>query len=251
MFKQLLNAVKNPVLWVNIVIALVMLNNIEHLAYVHHRIARLLFPTCQMNWWHSILVVIIIELSIIVLVNKGQKAFALVYTLMLFVLSLIYYPLDQYWINGQYGLFCAAIVYSLMFTISIYYFACMAAERSWENGKIMTLTREKDKAAAELQELRAALHESEKKLQETETELQEESERCHELGGDLTRMIVDEVELRKQLQQANNELHQLRNYRQQIEAKCTCERCGQTFESEASKRSHTGKCKGKGMEVAA
>jgi|GEM_PF-1949857 Membrane-bound metallopeptidase len=251
MFKSFLNTIKTAQFWIMAVIALVMLNNIEHLAYVHYIIARHLFPTYEQNWWHSILVVIIIELSIIVLVNKGQENFALVYTLCLFALSLIYYPLDEYWQNGQYGRFMAAIIYSLMFTISIYYFARMAAERSYENSKLLNRTRELDEARAELQEVRA-------KLQQSEANLNKATAECRNLhfkmvdSKDYLQQLNDTIsEQKNELQQCKTELHQLRKFKQQIEAACTCEKCGQTFESEASKRSHTGKCKGKEVKEAA
>jgi len=72
--------VKNFVL---LVILLVMANNIEHLSWVHQLIARKWFSG---SIWHSIAVVIIIELAIIVMVKKGELGFAFLFASCIFVL---------------------------------------------------------------------------------------------------------------------------------------------------------------------
>ncbi|NJM13998.1 MAG: hypothetical protein HC896_00190 [Bacteroidales bacterium] len=63
-----------------LVIALVMLNNVEHLAYVHQMIARKIFGTVGLNWWHSIGSVLVVELAIMVFVIRGQDVFAGMFT---------------------------------------------------------------------------------------------------------------------------------------------------------------------------
>jgi hypothetical protein len=247
MFKKLIEKISklNTENFVVMVIVLVMLNNVEHLAFVHHSMSRLLFPTYEMNWWHSILVVLIIEVSIIVLVNKGQQTFALVYAMCIFVLSLIYYPLDVYWKNGQYGLFAAAIIYSFMFTISIYYFACMRAEKSWENSQLRERNKRLDTLAVEMQQLTKRLLQSDASLKQKENELMQITATLQQNEANLQQSNVRLNAIASELERKDNELQQLRKYRQQIEAACVCESCGEAFKSEASKRSHAGKCKGK------
>ena len=251
MFKRLSQIIRNTDNFIVLVIILVMLNNIEHLAYVHHQIARQAFPTIQLNWWHSIFVVIIIELSIIVLVRKGKNTFAGAYTFMLFVLSLIYYPLPQYWQNAQYGLFIAAIVYSLMFTISIYYFAIMAAEKSSENSLLMNKVRQLDSAASELKQVRAKLEQSEASLKQIDADCKNYKFERAAFESQLQQGGKQVGKLLNELKQVNDELQQLKIYKRQIEAACTCDKCGQQFESEASKRSHAGRCKVKEVKEAA
>jgi hypothetical protein len=244
MFKPILNTFKSSQFWTMVVVALVMINNIEHLAYVHYSIARHVFHNPILDKGHSIIVVVIIELSIIVLVSKGQDVFAFVYTFMLLVLSMLYYPLDQYWFNGEYGKLIAAIVYSFMFTLSIYYFSRMAAERNWENSQIREKNKRLDAAAIELQQLNKRLHQNEAALQQRENDLQQIAATLKQSKTDLLQSAANEKELAAKLLQTEKELQQFKKLQQQIAAACTCEKCGQTFETEASKRSHAGRCKG-------
>lgn len=231
MLKPLFKAIKDPSVFLYSVIALVMLNNIEHLAWVHHDIARHVFPLPWLNKAHSVAVVIIIELSIIVLVRRGQHQFALVYTLMLLALSLIYYPVGEYWANGQHGRAIAAVIYSLMFTLSIYYFARMAAG-------------EKSPDAERVQELISKLHHTNTSMQQKDKELQQLTAELQERTSKLEELAVEMQHERKGNLQARAELQQLRELEKKVTASCTCDKCGHVFPSEAARRSHAGKCKG-------
>ncbi|NJM13997.1 MAG: hypothetical protein HC896_00185 [Bacteroidales bacterium] len=153
---------------------------------------------------------------------------------MLFALSLIYYPIDVYWQNGQYGRLLASVLYSGMFTISIYYFSRMAADRQ--------------EADAELHQYRSKYFDTEMKLHETTSTLNQTNKLLQE-----TTSKQDELE--KTLHQRTNELHeaktellQLKKMELEVAAACTCKKCGRTFLSEASRRSHEGRCNGVAME---
>jgi hypothetical protein len=187
-----------------LVIVLVMINNIEHLAYVHYNIARHWFHIDWMNPWHSVLVVVIIELSIIELVRRGKIGFAGFYTLCLFVLCLIYYPLDTYVAQAAWGNLIAAVVFSFMFTISIWYFSILAAE-----------TKE-EKQQAEVYEKK--YFESSRLLADANRKL----------------ILYDEQK---------TELYELRKYKALEDAKRECPHCHTIFESEYAKRGHMANCK--------
>lgn len=150
-----------------IVITLVMANNVEHLAFVHYSIARHSLGTHLLNTLHSVLVVLIVELSIIVMVFKGQHVYAGMYTLFLFILSLIYYPLDTFWNNRQYGFFIASIIYSLMFTLSIWYFSRMAAKRQEENSELERIKAKECELIRNVHELTRINNELKSKQTET------------------------------------------------------------------------------------
>ena len=217
-----------------LIIVLVMLNNVEHLAYVHQMIARKLFGTTELNWWHSVASVCVIELAIMVFVIRGQDVFAGMFTFMLFVLSLIYYPMDVYWVNGQWGKFFAAMIYSGMFTLSIYYFSRMAANRQQADAELVQYKnnyceaeRMRHETIASLNQANKHLEETSRKLQQAETELQQKT---------------------KELHQSNGELLELKKMELQVAASCTCKKCGRSFLSEASRRSHEGRCNGAAMQ---
>jgi predicted Zn-ribbon and HTH transcriptional regulator len=228
------------------VIALAMLNNVEHLAYVHHSIARLSFPYEWMNKVHSVIVVLILEVIIITLAHYGQRTFAGFYTFLLLCLQLIYYPLADYIADGEWGKFFAAVIYSTMFTVSIYYFSIMAAKRQ-------ELAARRDEFRTKYFEAKKELEESERSTQQIKIKLHETEEAYHVKNEFCTEMSEDKKALASELHQVQKELQELRLFRQQTLSACTCPKCGTGFESEASKRSHMGKCKGnvKPLEKAA
>jgi hypothetical protein len=186
-----------------IVIALVMVNNIEHLAYVHYSIARRWFQFDWMNQAHSVIVVVIVELAIIELVRRGKSGFAGFFTLCLFILSLIYYPLSSYLVSAAWGNLIAAVVFSIMFTISIWYFSLLAAEENEENN-------ENESYRKKYQELAKTVNEWQRKL-----------------------ALFNTME---------TELAELRKFKAVSELSCICPNCEKVFPSENAKRGHMATC---------
>jgi chromosome segregation ATPase len=131
-----------------------------------------------------------------------------------------------------------------MFTLSIYYFARMAAERNWENSQMREKNKRLDSLANEVQQLNKKLHQSDATLQQKESERQQIAAILQQREMDLLEFAGNLKEVTATLQQTEKELQQLRIIQQQIAANCTCDKCGTTFQTEASKRSHAGKCKG-------
>jgi len=189
-----------------LVIVLVMVNNIEHLAWVHYNIARHWFQYDWINHLHSVIVVVIIELSIIELVRRGKIGFAGFYTLCLFILCLIYYPLSDYKEKAAYGNLIAAIIFSLMFTISIWYFSILAAEKKEEQEEAENYMKKYSQASR-------SLIEAERKL-----------------------VLFDALK---------TEVEELRKYKVQMQSICTCPNCFKEFGSENAKRGHMATCKNK------
>jgi hypothetical protein len=208
------------------IIALVMLNNVEHLAYVHYSIEQL---SPLASHWHSVAVVLIVELSIMFFVRKGHDAFALVFTLLLLAIQLIYYPLNQYWDGGEYGKFMAAIIFSSMFTLSIYYFSRIAANRQ--------------QADATLHEFRAKYFEAEKQRSNAASECRNTASELQATKETLQQTLQILSTHKAELHELKKEQQQFEKVRQAIAESCTCKKCGSTFATEASRRSHEGRCK--------
>jgi hypothetical protein len=194
--------IKNFVL---LVIILVMANNIEHLSWVHQLIARKWFNA---SVWHSIAVVIIIELGIIVMVKKGEIGFAFLFAACIFILSLIYYPVGEFYQAHDWSKLIAAVVYSYMFSFSIFHFAVIQAKEN-------EVTEATDRTHAELQLKTRQVKEL--------TEAQQQN-------------VADLTKIRAQLQSFET----LQN---EINKERTCPKCGKLCESANSRRSHQGRCK--------
>lgn len=192
-----------------IVIILVMTNNLEHLAYVHYNVSHQLLGGIG-SIIHSIVSVFVIELSIIAFVRNGMKKFALLFTIFLFVLSMLYYPVRNYAIQGQWEELLAALVYSLLYTISIYMFSELYYS------KIKAISEDKTQSTIlgyteEIEELKNTLRIANMDISIARNEVKEQKESWEEKA--------------KQWDEA-----------------CRCEYCGEMQESPDKKRIHKGRC---------
>lgn len=154
-----------------LVIALVMLNNVEHCAYVHHMIGHRIFG--DLSYLHSVGSVLIIELAIFAFVVKGQRAFAIFFTCSLFVLCMLYYDLRIFLKEGNWEHLTAAFVYSLLSTVTIYMFSEMYGKRLRRAGeheaqaRFDGIRKENQALRLELEEMRKnALKEAGEPLQQ-------------------------------------------------------------------------------------
>ena len=195
--------------FVLLVIVLVMANNIEHLSWVHQLIARHWFGS-GVSIAHSIIVVVIIELGIIVLIKKGEIGYALMFSVCIFILSLIYYPIGDYYTTHDWSKAIAAVVYSYMYSFSIFHFSVIQAKAN----------------------------EASEATDKTHTELQIKTRQVKELTEAQQSNVTDLAKIRVQLQSFET----LQN---QINKERTCPKCGKLCESANSRRSHQGRCKGK------
>jgi len=200
--------VKNFVL---LVILLVMANNIEHLSWVHQLIARKWFSG---SIWHSIAVVIIIELAIIVMVKKGELGFAFLFASCIFVLSLIYYPVGEFYQAKEWGKLIGSVVYSYMYSFSIFHFAVIQAKEN-EASEAETRTH------AELLE--------QKKI------VKQQSETIRENAAYIA--------------QLNEKLESLTTVQALTKEQSTCPRCGKICNSVNSRNSHLRWCKGNNQKL--
>ena len=220
---------KTPKTLLFFVIVLVMINNVEHLAVVHYDLARKFFASDWMNIAHSVIVVIIFEVVVITFVMEGKKGFSLFFTGCIWLLSMIYYESYQLILQGKGIEFTAAVIYSTIFSISIYMFSEMLAQWYQEERTI-------DQFRSKLNETKATLQ-------------QAESERTNlDHALDESRMQNKELTTKnEQLKTQNAELSSyLAKYQKAEEAKkkaLTCPYC-KTYiaESESQLRSHKGHC---------
>lgn len=219
-----------------LVIILVMVNNVEHLAHVHFGIARHnLGFSMQAYAIHSIIVVLIVELAIIEFVRRGKHIYAAVYTALLFVLQMVYYPIQTWLQNGDYDKVLAAVIYCILFTLSIYHFAKLFAEKEQPAevtealNKFHEASKANDKLAANVLQLKTELQQSDARLQQRENELQQAT----------ATLLQRDTEL----QQFAATIHQQQIQLQQFAVDCTCPKCARVFSSPAARRSHVGRCK--------
>lgn len=214
------------------VIALVMLNNVEHLAWVHYAIANKPFPTLQFDWLnkvHSLLVVVIFEIVVITFVRAGQKGFSLFFTFCIWILSMIYYKAPDLFILQHWEDLIAATVYSTIFTISIYMFSEMLAEWYQEQSMVKILS-------TRINELQAQVKELQSKCSTWEAAALQEQAKFEESHAEL-------VEAHSQIQTLKSEIRRYQILEEKSLKALKCPHCNDfTADSEAQLRSHKGHC---------
>lgn len=209
-----------------------MLNNVEHLAWVHYEIANKPFPEIGEDWLnklHSLLVVIIFEIVVITFVRSGQKGFSIFFTFCIWILSMIYYKAPDLFFQESWQNLTAATVYSTIFTISIYMFSEMLAE--WyqdENKEKILCTR--------INELQAELKQSQANCTTFQSELDKWSAGYNELHKDMEELESENVKLRRQLTEYQKAEEAARE-------SLRCPHCRDFIaDTEGQLRSHKGHC---------
>lgn len=213
--------------FVMLVIAFVMANNIEHISYVHFSLAKQVFPDLWMNKLHSVVVVIIIEVSIMVFVIKGLQKWALLFTISIFVLSLDYYEIFTEIQSVRW--YISSFVFSLIYTVSIYIFSEMFAELSKEN-----------KQSSDISTRIKKLLEKEK---EVETSILEKEKIEVRVTDELASLSNDLEEGRVSLAKETERAELLLKEKAEIEQELTCEHCGDYKATNFRQlNAHKGKC---------
>ncbi len=213
---------------ITFVIALVMLNNVEHLGHVHYTLSVKLLPELIGDWLnklHSVVVVIIFEVVVITFAREGKKGYSLFFTFCIWILNMIYYKAPELLINGDYEQLTAATVYSTIFTISIYMFSEMLAEYYQEQNVVKILE-------SKLVELRSELKQSQSELKDCHAELVE----AQTVQANLS-------ECRAELVEAQNALKQYQEAESKAKKDLTCPYCkSYQAESQGSLTAHKGHC---------
>ncbi|MEQ8548716.1 MAG: hypothetical protein RIC03_12440 [Cyclobacteriaceae bacterium] len=203
------------------VIVLVMVNNVEHLAWVHYELAMKLFPIVPGDWLnklHSVAVVVIFEIVVITFAREGKQGYSQFFAFCIWILSMIYYDTPGLFMAGNWQLLIAAAVYSTIFTISIYMFSEMLAERQNE-------TR-----------MEAILADKNLRLQAESNELKEHNIKAQDEINELKANCNELPELRKSLALLQRE-------KEEMLSRLKCPYCKHyKAESEAQLRAHKGHC---------
>ena len=208
-----------------------MINNVEHLAYVHYHLAQKVFPTLDFDWLnkaHSVLVVLIFEIVVITLVMEGKHAFAGLFTCCIFILSEIYYDVPELVISERFIDVIAASTYSLIFTISIYMFSRLLADKYADDDARKSLIDT-------IYGLRTELAASQSQVKQ------------HESGLNAVKSALNDI--KSQLIQRESELKEAIRSRDQMERtvnlareRLKCPYCSRQNDNEAQLRAHKGHC---------
>lgn len=150
-----------------------MINNVEHLSYVHYQLAHHVLPVISFDWLnkaHSIAVVLIFEIVIITFVMEGHKGFAGFFSFCIFILSQVYYEVPDLLAKGKYIEALAATTYSVIFTISPYMFSELLASHHEKQNEVMQQIETNHQLRQQLNQTKATLNQKESeaiKLQST------------------------------------------------------------------------------------
>jgi len=196
-----------------LVIVMVMINNIEHISFVHYSFAQHVFPQLPYDWLnklHSAIVVVIIELSIIVFVIKGKKIWAGLFTFSIFILSIVYYDvIDGYELMTTQEK-VSTILLSLIYTISIYIFSDMFSENINKDSLISELDRtisEKEQTISEKDQELKTIRNSKTDLERTKSKL----------GLDIMNREADMSDKKQELSEIENRMSELKLQRSEFE----------------------------------
>lgn len=216
-----------------IVIGLVMLNNVEHLAWVHYTIANKLLPVVgEFDWLnkvHSIVVVVIFEVVVITFAVQGQKSFSLFFTFCIWIISMIYYDTAGLIEASHWQEAISATVYSTIFTISIYMFSEMLAEWYQDERMVDVLT---------------------KRINDLNDEINKWKIKCNAFEASYNDLNAQNIDYQEDLTQANAELKSLTSRLKNFEdaearakSELLCPFCKEyQADSPAQLRSHKGHC---------
>ncbi len=203
------------------VAVLALLNNLEHSTHLYNSISDTMFDHDWMNWVYCTFVNLLIDLAVIAFVVNGRHKEAGLYAFLIFLINLLYYkglgifPIE---VNDR----IAYVIYSFMFTYSIYIFS-----------KLYFAKLKKDETAYDLYEnLRLSnekihsINESIKELTEAHTKKDLEIRQLNE------KMLI--------LNESNKELSYFRTKRI---AELTCKECGHIAENDFGVSGHKKGCK--------
>ena len=226
--------------FITIVIALVMINNIEHIASVHYHFAQKVFPNLEwdiLNKLHSVMVVVIVELSIIVFAIKGKKAWTLFFTFCIFILSLVYYDVISNWSEMSWQERITKIVLSIIFTVSIYIFSEMYAKRQQQKASL-------SKEEATIEQRKATANQLGLQIDKSRAEISEAKVTIGFLQEKQKQMNTKKSELNFEIEIIKAKRLELEEEKEQIKAELTCSNCkifvGKNIRS---LNAHVGKCK--------
>jgi hypothetical protein len=270
-----------------LVVTLAMLNNLEHSANVYYSISKHTFGIEWLDWTHAALVVLIIDLAIIAFVVNGRHLEAGLYGVAICIINLVYsdginmFFMEPLAMGEKINQGVAKVIYSIMFTYSIYIFSKMYFEKQQKSTAYADAMHKVSSLQAELMQVRAegkqevsslkaelalayaeseqkqsrldAMMEKVKELKQTyhaQEEIFEKSREQHdaELVQILSRnknmeaALQELQDLPEKLKTALNELELVRNELQKHTDRLTCKDCNYIAETDYALNAHKKSC---------
>jgi hypothetical protein len=208
-----------PVLFI-VIASLALLNNLKHSTVVYHSISGNEFE----DWFdqiYDISVNIVVDLSVFAFVLKGRHIEAGVYAFFILMINILYYSQICQWMDELTAKRIAAIVYSLMFTYSIFIFSYLISIKLKGNDL--------------MQKLNALLHEFKAKLLEAEASIKLLNEKLMKLSS-------EKASIEASYNQVQAELKDLRLFKENRLKDLTCE-CGFVAPNDYGLSGHRKGCK--------
>jgi hypothetical protein len=215
-----------------LVVVLAMLNNLEHSANVYYSISKHTFGIEWLDWTHAALVVLIIDLAIIAFVVNGRHLEAGLYGVAICIINLVYSdginmffmePLPE---GEKINQGVAKVIYSIMFTYSIYIFSKMYFEKQQKSTAYADAMHKVSSLQAELMQVRAEgkqhVSSLQAQLDEVYTESMQKQRRLDAIMEKVKELKqthqAKEEKLAKSLLQQDEELVQLLSRNKSLEA---------------------------------
>lgn len=239
--------------YVTFLIGLIMLNNIEHIAYEHYLLSHKVFPEISffglsksfdfLNKAHSIFTVIVVELSIIFFAIKGEKAWVLFSTFLIFIFNISYYNLIADFSVLPVQEIIVKVSFSLFYTVSIYIFSDILAKKLAQKKYASELESTIEQRKAYLEQLGAEASKHRVLISEIE-QLKKDREQAEAL---LQKEAKEIEQARASLHKEEKVIEQVRagleNERAEISKELACPNCDKQFDSQRGVNAHKGTCK--------
>lgn len=240
--------------FLQIVMILVMISNIEHCANVYYWISNHTFETffagnfpvyqqtgVVIDWVVSYLVVIVFDLAVIVMVRAGKYISASVYAVGILALLLVYYDGLSFFDRELVDRRVAQITFSVFFAFSIVRFAMLYAE-------LQQLLANKDQEEAEVLQMHA-------KLSDLEVELLQRTAKEYELTETINKLEESNLAYLNKLTTAQTFASNLQATWQQFKAlvkeERVCPYCTSEWANKSAMISHKGSCDKKPLKTVA
>ncbi|GAL83456.1 hypothetical protein MYP_683 [Sporocytophaga myxococcoides] len=202
----------------NLILAIVilyMLNNLDHLTKVYYDIGKRhleeIFHIKNLDWYKSILVIIVLDLSIVVWIHLKRWPEAVIFQVLMFLINLLYYEWPGAF-SEDFNRRAAELIFTLMFGYGVSSFAFLHSTRFKSKDQL--------KEDAELMSrLKSDLEESENMVQILSSEKYKSELWVNQLQSDLENTQSMRNQLQSKLNQAEFALNELDSKNIQAEKK--------------------------------
>jgi hypothetical protein len=216
----------------NLILAIVllyMINNLDHLTKVYYDIGKRhleeIFHIKNLDWYKSILVIIVLDLSIVVWIKLKRWPEAVIFQVLMFLINLLYYNWPGAF-SDDFNRRAAELIFTVMFGYGVSSFAFLHSTRFKSKDQlqedanlISQLKTDLSYYESRFNNLSSEYEDSESKLNQLESELNKSHSLIIQLNSDLNKTELAKNQAESKNIQAEKKLNELHSNLIQVESK--------------------------------